>query len=154
MRRYVEASIWAITVLIAALPWVIFFVEGSIRLVFLYPDHRPVLYALIGLLLAILFVGTAHGLLRGAKMIIVSSVFGFVLAMVRGLWLSQADNDCTSLCFGIFNNILGLGCGSAGEGCATEFFLFVFVVTFLMLISRGPLRYLLGRRSRSVGQPK
>jgi len=154
MKRFANILFWAIATAVAALPWLIFSSESSIKPVFLYPYHRSVLHAIIGLLLAIFLIGIAHGFIRGLKLIIVSSAFGFVVAMARGLWLSQSDGDCTSLCFGVLNRILGIGCGSAGEGCAVEVFLLVFSVTFFALVSKGFIYYLLRSSSHAAERPE
>jgi len=117
-------------VLIAALPWAAFFGD-EIWPIFFYPDHRNILNMLVGVLLVILVVAFRLGLYRGLKLIVASSAFAGLLALMRGLWLSFSGVDCSTFCLGVLNNVLGLGCGSSDQGCAMEFFFLSFLVVFL-----------------------
>lgn len=116
---------WLLVLLVGLAPWWYFF-GGEMWSVIRYKNHHVFLMCLV-FIMATAFAGAMRlGFLSGLKILVNCSATAFLLAISRGLLLQRIDADCSSICFGFVNEILGIGCGSAGEGCATEFFLLAF----------------------------
>lgn len=137
---------WFLLGLAAIFSWVVIFADIGIWSALLSPGYIFERYACI--LLAIVGLGGPFcgGLVSGSKILILASNLGFCMALLRGYAVSHFGQDCADFCLGILNRVLGLGCGSAGEGCAFETYLLVFFAVELFFW----IRFVLLRRYQSA----
>lgn len=128
-------TVWTLLSIAAAFSWGVLFNDIEIWSVLLNPRYS--IERNVCAFLAIFALGAPFfwGRFFALKVIVLASDFGFVAALFRGYLSVHFGQDCASFCFGVLNQVLGLGCGSAGEGCAFETYLIAFfVVEFVLLL--------------------
>lgn len=131
-KKWVRWIFWVGVTLLSMLSWATVVQNGDVWPVLLRTNHRNILYVCIGMLLVPLLFAVRLGLLLGLKLIASSSAIAGLLALLRGLLIGYLNRDCVTLCLGLLNSYLGLGCGSADEGCADEFFFLSFLGILLL----------------------
>jgi hypothetical protein len=138
---------WVSLGLVAILSWVVISADIEVWSALLSPGYAFERYVCIFLLVVGLGGPFSGGLVYGLKILVLASDFGFFAALLRGYFSSHFGQDCADFCFGILNRVLGLGCGSAGEGCAFEAYLLAFfAVEFIFLL--GYIRIQLFQKSK------
>lgn len=134
--KFLLKSWFLILAVTAIFSWAVILSDIDIWSALLNPGYAFERYVFAIFMAIILGAPFAGGILCGLILLVLASDIGFVVALLRGYLSSHFGQDCADFCFGFLNRILGLGCGSAGEGCAFEIYLLAFIAVELVFLMR------------------